>query len=240
MSKSQDNRQGIYVELDVLLDTRLGTIARLDDDAALKTLQSGGYHAREIDSFDFVDMNEYKALYAQRDADTLSKSMLTGAIPFLRDVTAALAEQAQIRPYHNGGKLVVNTHPYTSTLSSGELDEIGRAIAARMHGHAPVELVDISPESLTPYHCKQSYAMMMVYDFGAWMEMHSDAFRTTRLPEVTLFSPRLYNERPREDELQIVTKELMHPMKAVELMASPIISLKLMDIKHFSVVTTKQ
>lgn len=239
MSTSQDNRQGIYVELDVLLDTRLGTIARLDEDAALKTLQSG-YHAREVDSFDFVDMNEYKALYAQRDGDTLSKSMLTGAVSFLRDVTATLAEQASSRPYHNGGKLIVNTHPYTSTLSNDELDDIGRAIAARMDGHAPVELVDISPESLTPYHCKQNYAMMMVYDFGAWMEMHSDAFRTTRLPEVTMFSPRLYHERPREDELQNVTKELMHPAKAIEMMASTIISLKLMDVKHFSVVTTKQ
>ncbi len=239
MSISQDNPQVIYVELDVLLDTRLGTIARLNEDAAVKTLQSG-YHARELDSFEFVDMNEFSALYAQRDGFTLSKSMLTGAVDFLRDVTAALAEQARSRPYHSGGKLVVNTHPYTRTLSSDELDEIGRAIAARMDGHAPVELVDISPESLTPYHCKQSYAMMMVYDFGAWMEMHSDAFRTTRLPEVTMFSPRLYHERPREDELQIVTKEIMHPAQAIEMMASPIISLKLMDVKNFSVVTTKQ
>ncbi|MNU19599.1 hypothetical protein D3C71_78300 [compost metagenome] len=236
MSNSQDNRQNIYVELDVLLDTRLGTIARLSKDAAVKTLQSD-YHTRVVDSFDHVDMAEYKALYAQRDGDTLSMSMLSGAVPFLRDVTAALAEQASSRPYHNGGKLIVNTHPYTSTLSPKELDDIGRAIAARMDGHAPVELVDISPESLTPYHCKHHFAMMMVYDFGAWMEMHSSAFRTTRLPEVTLYSPRIYHEIPREEELQSVTKEIMHPVQAMEQLAAPIIALKLIDIKNFSVIT---
>jgi hypothetical protein len=166
--------------------------------------------------------------------------MLSGAVDFLHDVTAALAEQASTRPYHDGGKLVVNTHPYTPTLTSDELDEIGRAIAARMDGHAPVELVDISPESLTPYHCKHAYAMMMVYDFGAWMETHSEAFKTTQLPEVALYSPRLYSKRPREDELQTVTKEIMHPVQAIEMMASPLISLKLMDVKHFSVITQKQ
>lgn len=240
MSKRNQNLQGIYVELDVLLDTRLGTIARLSEDAAVKTLQSG-YHARESDEFEFVDMEEYRALYAQRDGDTLSKSMLSGAVSFLHDVTAAMVEQASSRPYHDGGKLVVNTHPYTRTLSSGELDEIGRAIAARMDGHAPVELVDISPESLTPYHCKHSYAMMMVYDYGAWMETHSEAFKTTQLPEVAMYSPRLYfKQRPREDELQSVTKEIMHPVQAIQMMASPLITLKLMDIKHFSVITQKQ
>jgi len=236
MSNRQDNRQQIYVDLDVLLDTRLGTIARLNEDAAVKTLQSG-YHTRVADQFEHVDMDEYKALYAQRDGDTLSKSMLSGAVPFLRDIAEALALQARSRPYHNGGKLIVNTHPYTSTLSTSELDEIGRAIAARMDGHAPVELVDISPESLTPYHCKHNFAMMMVYDFGAWMEMHSSAFRTTRLPEVTLYSPRIYHEIPREDELQKVTQEIMHPVAATEQLAAPIIALKLIDVKNFSVIT---
>jgi hypothetical protein len=239
MSTQSLNLQTLYVELDVLLDTRLGTIARLSEDAAVKTLQNG-YHRRDTDHFEFVNMDDYKALYAQRDGDTLSMSMLSGAAEFLQNLSAFLADQAIGRPFHDGGKIVVNTHPYTRTLSSEELDEIGRAIAARMLGLAPVELVDISPESLTPIHCKHNYAMMMVYDFGAWMEMHSEAFKTTRLPEVTMFSPRLYEKRPREDELQKTIKEIMHPVQAMEMIASPIISLKLMDVAHFSVIANKK
>jgi hypothetical protein len=228
-------KQGVYVELDVLLDTRLGTIARISEDAAIKTLENG-YHTREIDMFEFVDTEAFKTLYAQRDSSTLSKSMCSGAIELIRDLVGLLSEQAQLTPYHSGARVVVNTYPYS--LSAEEQSEIGKAIAVWMNGLALVELVDLKPEELTPNHCKSNFAMMLMYEYEHWMEMHTEAFRTTQLPEVKLLVPMLYfKARPSAEELAQCIKEAAHPMHALEIQASPLIGLQMTDVKYFSVLT---
>jgi hypothetical protein len=232
-----NNVQAIYVTLDALLDTRLGTIARISEDAALEVLKSG-YHEREIDDFPQVDMAVYKDLYAKRDTLTLAHSRPTGMLASLSNLTSMLAEQAIVRPYHDGAKVVVNTYPYQ--LTDEETDNIGRAVAAWMQGWAPVELTHISPESLTPLHCKQHYAMMIVYDYEHWMNIHAEAFKTTILPQVLMLAPAIYfGRKPTDAELAREIKESTHPMIAIEMLASPLIQLRLFDVGFFSMISNK-
>lgn len=226
----------IYVDLDVVLDARLGTLARISEDTAERILNAG-YHTRETDSFEGVDMDLYRDLYAKRDSVTLSKSVCSGAVPLLRHLAGELTKQAIGRPYHEGMRVVVNTHPYV--LTSAETDEIGAAIAAWMQGLAEVTTLSCQPKDLTPSHCKSNFAMMLVYDFEAWMECHAKAFETTRLPEVTMFAPALYAQKPTDEELAKTVKEAAHPLRAIEWLASPIIDLKLIDVKYFSIITTR-
>jgi hypothetical protein len=238
MKTGNDPRlESIYVELDCVLDTRLGTIARISDEAALMTLQNG-YHDRRADIFEFVEMDAFKTLYAQRDGDTLSKSMCTGVVGLLRHLTGVLAEQAIERPFHSGGKVVLNTFPYNMTTEVQ--DEIGMAVSAWIHGLASVEVVSVHPESLTPAHCKRSYAVMVVYDYGYWLNLHAKAFESTRLPEVQMFGPALLNEDYSDDQLEKITAEAAHPVRALEMLASPLISLKLIDARCFSVISPPQ
>lgn len=226
----------IYVELDVILDTRLGTVARISDDAALEVL-SKDYHTREDDVFESVDMRTYTDLYKNRNKETLALSRPSGALSHLCQLVMKLEGQAMTRPYHKGAKVVVNLFPYND-LTDEEKVEIGKAISALLLHLAPVELTYIEPKDLTPKHCKQSYSVMMMYEYNDWMNMHAEAFKSTLLPEVMLLVPAIYFEgKPTPESLESITKEAAHPMRALELLASPLIELKVLDIKHFSIVT---
>lgn len=232
---SDNKREAIYIELDALLDTRLGTIARINEDAAVATLEDG-YHARDIDAFTHVDMAVYHDLYAQRNTITLMYSRPTHWVLNLTRIAGLLSEQAIARPYHEGAKIVVNLFPYK--LTDAEADQIGKAVAAWMKGLAPVELTSLQPQHLTPLHCKQHYAMMIVYEFEEWMNLHTEAFKTTRIPEILMLAPAVYRgKKPTAEELAQEIKEAAHPMRALEMLASPLIELRLIDTKYFSVLS---
>lgn len=227
----------VYVELDALLDTRLGTLARLGGDVASKVLESG-YHTRQSDDFAAVgvDKETFQTLYAQRDGETLAHSTVSNALQLLRRLTGALTEQSIVRPFHDGAKIIVNTFPYD--LSVHERDEIGRAITVWTSNLAPVELVRIHPKDLTPQHCKTSYSLMIVYGFEEWLNTHTDAFQHCRLPEVTMLAPALYRvgHVPTPEELEQTLEKAAHPARAMELLASPLISLQLIEVKYFSIL----
>lgn len=225
----------IYVELDAMLDTRLGTVARLDDAAATKLLMQG-YHTRESDYFDCVNHEDYTKLYQERDIETLKLSGATNMLKLVRHLIGVLQQQAETRPYHNGSKLVINLYPYV--LDAEEEEAIGKSISVWMQGIAPVELTYIQPKDLTPIHCKQTYSMMIVYEYGSWLNLHADAFKQTRLPEVTMFVPAIYFIKvPTSEELEDTVKGAAHPLRAIELLASPIVDLKLIDITYFSILS---
>jgi hypothetical protein len=236
---SQEKRESIYVELDVLLDTRLGTLALIDDQVAASVIASGNYHTRKNDIFEGVDKEVFDEAYRNRDETTLKKSVLTDAIKVLRQLVVALTEQTIDQPDHEGPKIVVNLYPYKLTAEEQEL--IGRSMADWIQNETPIELVAIPTKDLTPIYCKTTYSTMLVYDHSQWMNTHAEAFKKTCLPEVIMISPAIYfNATPSDEELAKTIKEAAHPMRALELLASPIIELKLIDVKYFSILTTNK
>lgn len=235
---SEKQRQGIYVTLDCLLDTRLGTLARIDDAAATAVIESGKYHTRQNDVFPGVEKTVFDEMYRNRDVETLKKSMVTNGITLVKHLVGVLTEQAIGMPDHDGAKIVVNIYPYT--LNAEEKAEISRAVRAWVLEQAPVELVYIPTKDLTPSHCKSTYSLMIVYDHAEWMNNHSESFAHTRLPEVTMYAPAIYIEHtPTPEELEQTVKEAAHPMRALEMLASPLINLKFIDVTHFSIFTKK-
>lgn len=226
----------VLVELDTLLDTRLATIARLAPEAAVKVLQEG-YHRRDRDVFaGSVDQQAFEQLYRERDEDTLAESKLTNIVLVLSRLMAGLGEQAIMRPYFDAVELIVNVHPYK--LSERVCVEIGTAVSARMHGTCTVRTTSIRPEDLTPEFCKNSYAMMVMYDPYSWMNIHAEAFWRTRIPGITLVAPALiFNKDTKSEDLGQLATTIAHPMQAMQMLASQLIGLELIDPLYFSVLS---
>jgi hypothetical protein len=229
-------RQGIYIELDALLDTRLATLARVaGEETAQRVLETGQYHARLSDRFAGVDKDVYQAQYKNRTVDTLKTSVVTNAIAIVRQLVAALAEDGAINPLHGGAKVTVNVFPYELTVE--ERDEIRRALVVWTRATAPIELVSIRPEDLTPSHCKELYSAMFMYEYNPWLTFHNAALVQCPLPRVTLFAPAIYfeGEPPSAEELEEIIAAAAHPFRATQMLAAPMIGLQLIDVKHFSV-----
>jgi hypothetical protein len=197
---------GILVMIDCLLDTRLGTIAKLDTELARKVVSSETYFTREEDRFEGVNDILFKNAYLTRDKSTLTHSVMTAMVSgWLRGMINQLKEQALTGPEHDRVRVDVNIYPYQ--FSDEEKDELCKVLKFRLDGEnadpafghlLTVEVIDKPIEQLTPQFCKASYGAMVMYDPWTWMNTHfyPEVFETAiRLPEVLLYAPRIYFDR---------------------------------------------
>lgn len=232
-----NNIETIYIDLDCLLDTRLATLGMLSEDAATNALNNK-YHERESDFFKGIDLEEYKILYKNRNVMTLKNSMCTNAVFLLRKLINDITEQSITMPYYDGVKIIINTYPYE--LSNKEKVNIEKSVRAWVRNMAPVDSISISKKNLTPYLCKSNFSMLIMYEYAEWLDLQAKEFENIKLPDRYLFAPALYFSKvPTEEELKQLVKESNHPFHATEIMAQPLISLKLIDIKYFSIIDPK-
>jgi hypothetical protein len=238
--------EGLYIELDALLDTRLGTIAKLSNEAAQSIVSSDSYFSRDMDLFEGVNQIEYLNSYLTRDKMTLKKSVMTNAITFLKSVVRQLILQAVSGPTHDRVFVHVNTYPYA--FSQDEVEELEAVVLYRLNeGIDPdspgyqllsVQRVHFSTKELTPQHCKSHYGAMFMYDPWNWMNLHSKTFEKVRLPEVLLYCPKLYfNKRPSPEEIKDIKSQAPNApdvFTATEMQTSPLVGLTYLDVAQFS------
>lgn len=229
------NVQSVYVELDFLLDTRISTLASIDPESAIIALETS-YHFRQEDKFTNVSLEEFKAAYAKRDVETLKAARITEGVRLLSGICKSLIEQTVALPYHTGVKLYVNIHPYK--LNEEEIADICKAIVVWTDGTVPVEMINCHPKEITPTHCKNTYALMIMYtNYAEWLELHVEEFKRVQIPTMTLMVPAIFDcGKPSDEELEDIMKEAAHPFKVIEKAFVQFINLELIDIKYFSLL----
>jgi hypothetical protein len=225
----------ILIELDALLDTRLGTLRHRMGVEYAQQILTPDYLVREIDAFEGIDSASFKQMYAARNEETLQCSSITGLVTRLKDLTTFLSELAIVSPEFTGIAVAVNVWPYR--LSQAVLRDIGKSVSVWTGGHVPVELVNIAPQDLTPNYVKSNLAMLFMYDYGSWMETQSAAFHETLIPEIHLIAPAMYfNEKPDTNELKDIVRQAAHPFQATMMLVTPMVGLELVDARWFSIV----
>lgn len=231
--KQDQQAENIYVDLDSLLDTRLGTLALMGSQYPIDALKNN-YHQRQIDEFPGVTRQEFIEAYSKRNVDTLIASVATNAFLLLQACVKGTLEDKALGGQNNGICFVVNYFPYD--LEPEEVDEMRLMILARTGNVADVQMVSIREKDLTPRRIKTDYALMIKYDYVPWYEMHLDAIQETPIPGVTLIAPALYfNAVPNQQEMDELAKDKIHPFHATEVASAPVISLKLLNVSTFSV-----
>lgn len=224
----------IYITLDALLDTRIGTLEKIDPELPLKVL-SNNYYERTDDFFEGVDSTVFQELYAKRDLETLSKSVLTNAIKLVNDIVVNRLNESKTDSYVKDLKVVVNVYPYE--LDKETMIDIREAIVHWTEHLVPIELVSIPVAELTPIYCKTHFIAMIDYEYNNWLETHAEAFKTTRVSEIPFIAPALfYQKTPSEQELIAICKSGGHPFIAIEFMVSVFVKLTLVDVKYFSII----
>lgn len=220
----------IYLDLDTILDTRLGTLARHNQQLASQVL-SGPYHERDMDEFPGMSRDQFMQLYAQRDVDTLLHSVRTNVFALMHSISRSQLETNAMGGNFDQITYVVNTYPYD--LTAEEMDQLRSVIELVALDTYPVEMVRLTDQELTPKFCKSEYAMMVRYHWGYWVDMHKDGFLETQMPGLTLLAPATYERRP--DLAALKAAGEMHPFHALELSVAPILGLRLMPVSMFSI-----
>jgi hypothetical protein len=187
----QKKYSNFLIELDVILDTRMGTIASYGHEALTKNVVPS-YFVRQTDNF---KLDDYKERYKNRDKTTLGNSVRT---PFLENVVLPFIDDRNKSmlsgPEASVPRLIINTFPYV--LTDEEINIIARSVAAVTQKLCEIQVVYWSYSDITPAMLKKEFVAMALYDYVEWIEVHSRGKEklTSTCPDVALFGPEIVLE----------------------------------------------
>jgi len=232
--KPDQGQVDIYLSLDELLDTRAGTLDRMDPAIAEKVIDDK-YHTRTSDFFAGIDRHDFKKLYAARDGDTLSHSCMTEMYRLLQHLSESVVNQLDQRPYYKSCKIVVNCWPYQ--IAPDVLEDIHKAIYLNVGNNLPIELVNWPLSELTPSRCKKEFGVLIMYNPQDWLNMHMKELERAPIPEVLLLTPKIHHVVEPTPEQEAWLKEYgLTPFLAAEMQLRPLISVDLIEVAYFSLV----
>lgn len=231
----------ILTPLDIHLDTRLGTINRINPDAALAVISNPEYWLRENDfwsvlSGGLITNEEFAAAYAERGGDntkaTLEGSIRTGIVPFILrlltdDHINRLNQMAD--PMTSVG-LTVNYWPYK--LNSVEIDWL-EDIMHQLYGESlSVELVSIPMAQLTPQLMNENFAACVMYDFPEWIKLQGAELQKVKLNCFNFIAPKIFEQ----DVSQTPIDQKQAALTAFRMLNLLHMDFEFIDAKYFSVI----
>lgn len=191
----------ILTPLDAHLDTRLGTIARINEEAAATLLESNDYWTRENDNWTLLTRGKitteqfveaYAARGGENTAATLQSSVRTNITPFLMRLLTddQINKMNQMSEPDDSVSLVVNYWPYD--LTSDGIESV-RAIMHYFYGDmTEVEMVSIPMDELTPDYLNENFAACIMYEFAEWVKLHSVGLGKARMNCFNFVGPTIF------------------------------------------------
>ncbi len=221
----------MLVDLDSILDTRGGTIAKFGKEAYAKVLL-GGYFTRVSDHFDGIDPQKYRELYSQRDAVTLAGSMMTHITSLIADFVHRVNMVSASSPVKAVPKIDINVYPYQ--IPDQIIELIIKSLKIHIQDKVEIDHVSYRPEDLHYLHIKHTYDHMVMYDVSAWLEVQIPEWQNLNrgLPDLTVFSPIL----SREPDQSKVSKDVPSEAEEVSRMLAPLLNFVQVPVQFFCTV----
>ena len=238
MTKTKNNftYATICVDLDTMLDTRLGTLLTLGEEKFNKNFDPKKYFNRTIDEFPDYDFKEFRKLYSNRDKRTLLKSISSYIPKLVMDYARSAWGSMYTTPWSYVPRVVLNTYPYK--LTDNELNIIKLGIV--QSNYENIDILDIhkSPEELTPeYLLNTKIDMIVMYDFYMWLDIHTrnKNLEKTPIPTIEVVTPKLtYLNGENSYEYQQAVSKGFNPFDALIEIFSPLVRLRFLPAGHFS------
>lgn len=199
-------RQRALIDINLLLDTRLAVLARLDPSAANTIGRSEWYRNRDTDNFEAVSEgviknDDFKAMYNKFEIETLVNGLMTDFIYILRKEVEEIIPTMEIKGIDHVITFDVNVYPYE--LLPEEKEVIRRSIARYVSTPAKINVVSTAYHLLTPKLLDNNYDMMALYNYEDWLKYHQDELHANPMIEFTIFHPRIApsGEVPESDDI---------------------------------------
>ncbi len=234
--------EAILIELDTILETRLGTVDLLNREWAEKLAMSD-YRHRISDDFNLfvpeIDMDEYKKRYAKRNWEVLAHSAPTEfSVDLTRILDELLFDPKRLSP-HATTEIHVNIYPYD--LTDEEKIQMVQAIHEITATVFYVRLVNIPPYSITFETIKtNNWVAMFAYDLNLiltnMITMESIKGKL-RCNNVILYTPHLtfnFNELKKTVEETEAMGEKFEPFMHTSLLLAPFITLEFVSSEYYS------
>lgn len=241
-------KQIILIDLDVLLDTRIGTLTQYDEDIALEVIGNGFQHrvSDELEPYTKkLSTTEFKNLYQSRNEDTLKVSRLTNFIFELVDLVKQI-EDGYIKDDSriNDGEVVINIYPYK--LEEDVLTDIVKAVEIYTGEIIPVKVGYYRPSVLDiPSLKEMGITTYITYDYESWflsnfsIEKGKDAI--VPYPKLSIVAPALLSKSTAFDGFSSEDKSKLgnqNPFDFFSTYWAPLFGIKFCPIELMSLLDT--
>lgn len=201
-----------FIELDCLLDTRIGTLmTHFGESCVYETLKQN-YHEREFDVFPGVSYEAFQEVYQVRDRRVLKNSIRTIIYSVIHDFIKGTFDNSIHSPFVFVPKIIVNTWPYN--LVDEEKNLIRNLVVSLTKQISDVEIVTLPYDEITPVWIKkQEISMLVMYDYHLWLEAQSKngQFKKHACPDIGLLTPAIYKKAALTDEDRQIHESLSMP-----------------------------
>lgn len=228
----------VYVGIDSLLDTRLGTLAVIDEGFAFDVSTDLRYYNRSEDAFEtdaagFLDKENYAAVYEKFKSQIINHSVVTRLPAFIRELFIVLAEKASSTPYLEEVELVVNVFPFK--FDEDEKAELLLALTHYFNVHFRISLIDIDEKKISFDDVKDNYYAMFMYNPKPWLDTHYRLLQKGAAKHVTLYTPAINHVRSltQEEEMSIAESgsDIFTMFRTI---MSPVINMEFLPVGLFS------
>lgn len=232
----------ILVDLDVLLDTRLGAVSRLAPEVAVRLVDNNWINRdndiwqRKTPEFTY---DQYREIYFRREIETLMMSRPTDINKLLFDIAQDMIVLGDTPDKLKSFELVINLDRYP--LSQDETTELENLIFEIMPFVDKVRFIRTCIKRLTVNAIKQLGATYYIcYDLYTWLRANNREIVSTSHLWLTVLAPAVREHEFDDFEDAAEIREMskgISPFTAFEFMLSVNINLRFCETKYFSLTT---
>jgi len=195
--------KNIYVSLDSILDTRLGTLLKINQDFAFNVSSKEDYYNRVVDEFSddkfgALDKDLYSKVYNMYSDEIIKMSMKTKMYVFLFELCNRLVMESIDGPSFFGSEIHINIHPFS--LTDREISAIAKALHVCLSNQFTVKAINIPIEDFTCEVAVSNYCALFMYNYGDWLNKHDESLKKKLLKNLVLYVPKLNYIRPINSE----------------------------------------
>ena len=242
-------KHAVLVDLDVLLDTRIATLFKIDPVEAIAILDKG-FCSRTTDDLEgvteVITNDEYLKAYGARDVDTLKQARLTNYIFELASVVGQLAlELANDDTRVEDPCIVLNYYPYKD-LDEDTLADIVYAIGCYTTDAIEIRVAYYEPSQLDLKFLKENDILTYVtYDFQKWFENNFNVRKGKSViipyPKLTIVAPKIMPKADSFNQLDGDAQKILHnktPFDFMKIYWAPMFGIEYCPIELMSLIDT--
>lgn len=188
-----------YIDLDTLLDTRLGTLETHYGHLFPSVLEN--YNSRWRDEFPGISLEEFKSVYDMRSKIELSKSIKTGMLDVLLEFACETNIVSSSGPHAIKPVVELNIFPYL--LLSKEEQQIMAVLQQLLHGTCDIKIINEDIDDITFDVVNERYSMLAMYHGLEWLDSQAgkNPERRKFCPSVGFLVPSLVKD-PKHPEFK--------------------------------------
>lgn len=227
----------LYIDLDSLLDTRLGLLHQHGGSELSKHVAaSDAYYQRDYDDWarltgGVVDNATFETWWAARDAQTLLHSMTTAIFLPLSQTLATLSHHVHEGIETSSLSLLINVWPYQIPYDVEKA--LTQAILHHLGFQLPVVYTSLSPEEVTPAYLVENVHLVYMYDYHQWFRRHSWRIIQLQQSGLTFTLPRRFEK----DVSQLTQEEKQKSLMAFDLAVRLHVQCVFIETRYFSLFT---